>query len=95
MQAALCVPRHTLTINTYEMNANIDIGTYTSVSVVAKVYTSNGEEKEEEEDDDDSFFPDFDLDNIGKGDSFEDVRLRRMRLVRILPSFRTVTLINI
>ena len=55
----------------YEMNANIDIGTYTGVSVVAKVYTSNGEEKEEE-DDDDSFFPDFDLDNIGKGDSYEE-----------------------
>ena len=53
----------------YEMNANIDIGTYTGVSVIAKVYTNNGEEKEEEEEDDDSFFPDFDLDNIGKGDS--------------------------
>ena len=33
----------------YEMNANIDIGTYTGVSVIAKVYTNNGEEKEEEE----------------------------------------------
>ena len=58
-------------VTDYEMNANIDIGTYTGVSVVAKVYTSNGEEKEEEEDDD-SFFPDFDLDNIGKGDSYEE-----------------------
>lgn len=56
----------------YEMNANIDIGTYTGVSVIAKVYTSNGEEKEEEEEDDDSFFPDFDLDNIGKGDSYDE-----------------------
>ena len=55
----------------YEMNANIDIGTYTGVNVIAKVYTNNGEEKEEEEDDD-SFFPDFDLDNIGKGDSYEE-----------------------
>ena len=56
----------------YEMNANIDIGTYTGVSAIAKVYTNNGEEKEEEEEDDDSFFPDFDLDNIGKGDSYEE-----------------------
>ena len=56
----------------YEMNANIDIGTYTGVSAIAKVYTNNGEEKEEEEEDDDSFFPDFDLDNIGKGDSYDE-----------------------
>ena len=54
----------------YEMNANIDIGTYTGVSVIAKVYTNNGEEKEDDEDgkdeeDDDSFFPDFDFDKLG------------------------------
>ncbi|MBO7273980.1 MAG: InlB B-repeat-containing protein, partial [Clostridia bacterium] len=55
----------------YEMNANIDIGTYTGVSAVAKVYTNNGEEKEEEEDDD-SFFPDFDFDKIGDGDGYEE-----------------------
>ena len=34
--------------------------------------SNNGEEKEEDEEDDDSFFPDFDLDNIGKGDSYDE-----------------------
>ena len=51
-------------ITDYEMNANIDIGTYTGASVVAKVYTNNGEEKEEEEEEDDSFLPDFDFDGL-------------------------------
>ena len=55
----------------YEMNANIDFGTYTGVSAIAKVYTNNGEEKEDEDgddDDDDSFFPDFDFDKLGDSD---------------------------
>ena len=56
----------------YEMNANLDIGTYTGFSAVTKVYTNNGEEKEEEDDDDDSFFPDFDFDKIGEGDGYEE-----------------------
>ena len=33
------------------------------------------EEEKEEEEEDDSFFPDFDLENIGKGDSYDDLVL--------------------